>query len=106
MEQGKLYLLIKCCISVNREGIVFFTRKIKLTSLWASVGRWEVGRVRLILPTRTGRILDQVELLKPAFRSGQLLPVEQKKGCKHRTERQEKKILLHHVFDNKMDSLQ
>lgn len=61
---------------------MFFTRKIKLTSLWASVGRWEVGRVRLILPTRTGRILDQVELLPPAFRSGQLLPVEQKKGCK------------------------
>lgn len=62
---------------------MFFTRKVQLTSLWASVGRWEVGRVRLILPTRTGRILDQVELLPQAFMSGQLLPVEQKKGCKH-----------------------
>lgn len=62
---------------------MFFTRKVKLTSSWASLGRWEVGRVRLILPTRTGRILDQVELLPPAFKSGQLLPVEQKRGCKH-----------------------
>lgn len=53
----------------------------KLTSLWTSVGQWEFGRVRLTLPARTGRILDQVELLPPAFKSGQLLPVEQMNGC-------------------------
>lgn len=72
----RLYSLINCSSCRNKK---------ELTSLWASAGRLEFGRVRLPLPTRTGRmgkgILDQDGLFPPTFRSGQLLPVKQMKGC-------------------------
>lgn len=43
-------------------------------------------------------ILDQDEPLPPAFRSGQQLPVKQRKGCKYEEEKGQK-IVLHHVCD-------
>lgn len=86
----------------NKKGILFYAWKCKLTSLWASAGQWEFGRVRLPLPTRTGRmgkgILDQDVLLPPTFKSGQLFPVKQMKGCKYE-EKKGQKILLHRVCD-------
>lgn len=99
----RLYSHINCCICVKKgKGLLFFAWKGKPTSFWASAGRWEFGRVRLPLPARTGRmgkgILDQDEPFPPAFRSGQLLPVKQRKGRKYE-DKKGQKIMLHHVCD-------
>lgn len=80
---------------------MLFARKGELTSLRASVGRREFGRVLLPLPTRTGRmgkgILDQAELLPPAFKSGQLLPIKQMREYEYDGKKTGQKFLLHQV---------
>lgn len=75
-----------CSLWVSQQG--------QLTSVWASAGWWVTVRVRHPLPTRPGRmgkgILDQpAELGPPAWKSGQLRPVNQMKGRKCKNQREE-----------------
>ncbi len=75
---------------------VWVSQQSWLTSVRASAGWWVTVRVRHPLPTRPGRmgkgILDQLaELGPPAWKSGQLRPVNQMNGCKCKEQREERR---------------
>lgn len=80
----------------NEENFCEWASKGQLTSVRASAGwRWVIVRVRQPLPTRPARmgkgILEQLaELEPPAWKSGQLRPVNQMKGHKYKEQRERK----------------